>query len=355
MRCPRPFSLWLLLVLPWCFGATAATATTEASPAPTAPATGELRAPAPDTAPVPPRPLTLGEAAILGLVEGITEFLPVSSTGHLILTGHFLGLGGEDGELLRPAPTAPGEQRAPTTDKEAVDSFLVLIQGGAIAAVALLYWRRLRDAALGVLGRNPAGARLARSLILAFLPAAVIALTLGDWIKAALFSFWPVLGALVVGALLMLAVDAWQKRRAQVAATAPERDLSDLSPTEALLIGACQCAALWPGLSRSMMAIVGGYAVRLSPARAAEFSFLLGFVTLGAATAYEGLKHGRTILAHIGLVPMALGMVVACVSAALAVRWMVAWLTRHGLAAFAWYRLALAAILASVWWLGQGQ
>jgi undecaprenyl-diphosphatase len=291
--------------------------------------------------------LSYADATVLGLVEGITEFLPISSTGHLILANHALGLDREDQALDRagqplwveqpdPARGSPGQ---PFTIKAAADTYSVAIQVGAIAAVALLYWRRILEAIAGVFGKNPAGLRLTRNLLIAFFPAVVAGLTLDDWIEEKLFRPATVAAALIVGAVIMVAADRRQRARP---ADAPDLDPADLSPKQALLIGVLQCAALWPGMSRSMMTIVGGYLAGLRPARAAEFSFLLGLPTLTGAAVLKCYKSGALTLEAFGPGPLAWGGLVAAVSAGLAVAWLVRFLTRHGLALFAWYRVALA-------------
>jgi undecaprenyl-diphosphatase len=316
-----------------------------------------LRAGAETPAAAPPMPpptpstaapaLTYADATVLGLVEGITEFLPVSSTGHLILATHALGLNREDQALDRggqalwleepdPAQGKPGQ---PFTIKAAADTYSVAIQVGAIAAVALLYWRRILDAIAGVFGKNPAGLRLTRNLLIAFFPAVVAGLALNDWIAEKLFRPGTVASALIVGALIMMIADRRQRSRP---ADAPDLDPADLSPRQALLIGVLQCAALWPGMSRSMMTLVGGCVAGLRPARAAEFSFLLGLPTLTGAAVLKCYKTGGLTLAAFGPGPLAWGGLVAAVSAGLAVAWLVRFLTRHGLALFAWYRVALA-------------
>ncbi len=295
----------------------------------------------------PPRSAGLGyrEALVLGLVEGITEYLPISSTGHLLLTNALFGLDSEapllgpDGE---PLLTPRGE---PVTIKAAADAYAIVIQGGAILAVLFLYWGRVWQVALGLLGLSPHGLLLGRNLLLAFLPAVVLGLLLGDWIEAALFAPLPIAIALAAGGVLMLGVEAWRGRRPPAGSDHP--DLHALSVRQALFIGLLQCVAMWPGISRSMMTIVGGYLVGLRPAKAAEFSFLLGLITLSAAAGYTALRSGPAMRVALDTGPMLLGVAVAFGAAALAVKWLVGHLARHGLALFAWYRLALAALVVA--------
>lgn len=278
--------------------------------------------------------MTILDAIILGLVEGITEYLPVSSTGHLIITSSLLGLD-------RDADT-----------KSAVDAFNIIIQGGAILAVIGLYRVRVWSMIQGLLGKNAGGRRLFTNLVIAFLPAAVFGVLLDELIEAALFRPWPVIGALAVGGVVLIGMKRWQDR---VFASAEGDDSEDrfidiehLTWKQALLIGFLQCIAMWPGTSRSMMTIVGGMLVGLRPKHAAEFSFLLGLPTLGGACVYKALKSGDE-LAALGAVPIVVGIAVATVSAALAVKWLVGYLAKHGLAAFGWYRIALAAVLGGLW------
>ncbi|MBC2593119.1 undecaprenyl-diphosphate phosphatase [Ruficoccus amylovorans] len=298
--------------------------------------------------------MTYMDGLILGIVEGVTEYLPVSSTGHLILTNRFLGLDvplpllDDEGQLIpgKRIDPATGEP-APFTLEEAANAYAIIIQGGAIIAVVILYWKRLWSIVEGLLGKNRNGLLLLRNLMAGFLPAAFLGLLLDDFIESVLFGVWPVVIALVGGAFLMLGVERW--RRARHGSSAPESgpDLHELSIRQSLLVGLLQCVAMWPGTSRSMMTIVGGYVVGLSPARAAEFSFLLGLITLSAASAYKALSLGPQMLAALDLGPVLFGIVVATVAAAFAVKWLVSYLTRHGLALFAWYRLALAAVVAA--------
>jgi undecaprenyl-diphosphatase len=311
---------------------------------------------APDATPAPvaetpagvgiaPQPSVL-DGAILGLVEGVTEFLPVSSTGHLIIANEALGFDSH-------APvTVPGREEA-VEFKQAADAYIVIIQIGAIAAVALLYWRRVTRILAGLVGRDPDGLRLAINIVIACIPAGLLGLTLGDLIDEYLFSTQAVAFSLVAGALLMFWVEKRRRVPASVgsltspplAAAGSATTLESLKPSQALLIGGMHCLALWPGTSRSMVTIVGGYLAGLPPALAAEFSFLVGLPLLSAAALLKTYKHGPEVLAAFGPAPIAVGLVVAAVSAAIAVRFLVGFLTRHGLAAFAWYRIALAAAL----------
>jgi undecaprenyl-diphosphatase len=289
------------------------------------------------------RQFTYTDALILGLVEGITEYLPVSSTGHLILTNAILGLNSEaplpdkNGAFIWiDDPTAPSGQRYFTLEN-AADAYAIIIQFGAIAAVALLYWRRLRTIIMGILGKDPDGLKLLRNLITAFIPAAILGLILNDWIES------------VVGAVLMLVVERRYGKRQQGKTASQEQDngpdLHQLNIKQCLTVGFLQCIAMWPGTSRSMMTIVGGYIIGLNPVRAAEFSFLLGLITLSAASAYKTLSVGPLIVKTVPLGPLLVGILVATASAALAVKWLVGFLTRHGLSPFAWYRLGLALLV----------
>jgi undecaprenyl-diphosphatase len=303
----------------------------------------------------PAAELSVADAITLGVVEGVTEFLPISSTGHLIIASRFLGLESEqpllaaDGTTLwyrAPTATRPGE---PLTLKKAADTYTVVIQFGAIAAVALLYWPQLVSMALGLLGRDVAGRRLLVNVLIAFVPAAVLGLLLHRWIEANLFSVGAVIVAQVAGAGLMLFAENWRRRRAVLVKHVPEP--GELTYRQAASVGLLQCLALWPGTSRSMTTIVGGYFAGLDPRRAAEFSFLLGFVTLSAAACLKSYTSGAAMIQVFGWSRVVLGAVVAAVTAAISVKFLVTWLSRHGLAAFAVYRLATAAVLAVLFYL----
>ena len=284
------------------------------------------------------------QAVILGLVEGITEYLPVSSTGHLIIATELMRFD----EEVRPH----------------VDAFNIVIQGGAILAVAGLYFSRILQMLRGLAGRDAAGRKLLINLFVAFLPAAVLGVLLDSTISKYLFSTWPVLAALLLGGVWMIWLDRWRARRIaeDTAQGVPAEDsrfcmeIENLTWKHALAIGFLQCIAMWPGTSRSMMTIAGGTLIGLKPKAAAEFSFLLGLPTLGGACVY---KLGRNLqdsartgednmFEALGTMPLVIGLVVATVSAAFAIKWLVSFLTRHGLKAFGWYRVALCIVLGSL-------
>ncbi len=268
-------------------------------------------------------------AIILGIVEGLTEYLPVSSTGHLLVTQQLLGIGVADEQA-----------------KTAADAYAICIQAGAIVAVLWLYFGRVKQATLGVVGRSEPGRRLTLNLLAGFVPAAVIGLAFNDMIKDQLFGVWPIIAAWFVGGLAILIVV--YRRRAHGETPRSGMDLDSLTWKLALIIGFAQCLAMWPGVSRSLITIVGGVLVGLSLPAAVEFSFLLGLITLGAATCYDATKHGELMLKTYEPLSLALGLLFAFISAVLAVKWMVAYLNNHSMAVFGWYRVAIAVIVAAL-------
>jgi undecaprenyl-diphosphatase len=287
-------------------------------------------------------------AVILGGVEGVTEYLPVSSTGHLILTENVLGLNDRtSAKTPQPQQGAPENKQDKSDRASAVDAYCIVIQTGAIAAVVILYWKDLWLIILGLVGRSRTGFKLGLALLLAFLPAAVLGLLFNHIIESYLFGPVPVAIALAAGAPFMLGVEYWRKRRmaAPGAVALPEKEMQDITPAQALFIGLMQSVAMWPGTSRSMMTITGGYMIGLTPAKSARFSFLLGLITLTAATAFTLLKHGHEMAAQLSPGPVIAGFVVATITAALSVRWLVGYLSSKGLALFAYYRLAVALII----------
>ena len=280
--------------------------------------------------------MTVGQAIILGIVEGLTEYLPVSSTGHLLLAERLMGIG--------ESPSASAEDRQRT--KDAADAYTICIQAGAIIAVLGLYFRRVRQMLKGLTGRDPDGSRLLVNVMAGFMPAAIIGLLFNKIIKAYLFGPWPVVAAWFVGGVAILAV-SWRNRKNRRQAH-EGLSLEDLTWRMALIIGFAQCIAMWPGVSRSLVTIVGGLMVGLSLSAAVEYSFLLGVVTLGAATAYDALKQGQIMLQTFEVLPIAIGLLFAFISAVVSVKWMVSYLNRHGLAVFGYYRVGLSLVTA-VW------
>jgi len=274
------------------------------------------------------------KALVLGLIEGITEFIPISSTGHLVLAESLLGL-----------------DRPPEL-KHATDTFIIAIQGGAILAVLGLYWPSMVRMTRGLLGRDRDGLRLFTNICIAFVPAAVVGLLVHGWIDRYLMDDLPVIIFLAFGGLLMIFVgrgNIFQR-------TDGPDSLSALRPRHALVIGLSQCFAMLPGMSRSMVTIVGGMFVGLTPARSAEFSFLLGLPTLVAACLYRlvvdsndnGHMDMVDMFEHMGALPVIVGFITATLTSAIAIKWLVAYLKKHGLAAFGWYRIGFAIVMAIV-------
>jgi undecaprenyl-diphosphatase len=261
--------------------------------------------------------MSLLEAALLGLVEGLTEYLPVSSTGHLVLVSHFLG-----------------------QDGEASAAFDIVIQLGAILAVVVHYRALLGERLRGLLRGEAKAKRLLLALILGFVPAAIAGLLLRKLIKAHLFGPLPVAAALIVGGVLMIVAE-------RILATKPPRHdtLEDVTPKRALTVGVMQCLALWPGASRSMSTILGGQVAGLSTRTAAEFSFLLGLPTLGAATLYEAYKSRDVLLANGGVGPLLIGLVVSFFVAWAVIAAFIRYLSRRGLEPFGWYRILVGALV----------
>ncbi|HMI89267.1 MAG TPA: undecaprenyl-diphosphate phosphatase [Polyangiaceae bacterium] len=261
-------------------------------------------------------------AALLGFVEGVTEYLPVSSTGHLILVGHFLG-----------------------SDGEGSKSFDIVIQLGAILAVLIHYRALLTERLKGLFAGRREATNLFGALMLAFVPTAIAGLAFRRVIRERLFGPIPVAIALVVGGVFMIIVERIRARRN----VAGETGLDHVTPGRALAIGIGQCFSLWPGASRSMCTIVAGQLTGLSTATAAEFSFLLALPTLGAATLYELYKGRHDIFAVVGVSQLAVGMVVSFLVAWAVVASFLHYLRRRGLEPFGYYRIAMG--LAVFWFL----
>ena len=265
--------------------------------------------------------MSLLVAILLGIVEGLTEYLPVSSTGHLILVSQLLG-----------------------ETSEGAKAFDIVIQLGAILAVVVHYHRLLAGRAGdrdGLLRRDVASIRLATSLAVAFAPAAALGFLFHKLIKERLFGPLPVAFALFAGGVLMIVVERVRARRNVHGLVG----LEHVTPGRALIIGLGQCFSLWPGSSRSMCTIVAGQATGLSTGTAAEFSFLLALPTLGAATVYEGLKARHELASSVGGPQLWVGMLVSFFVAWGVIAVFIRYLQRRGLEPFGYYRIVLSALV----------
>lgn len=252
------------------------------------------------------------DAVLLGLLEGLTEFIPVSSTGHLILLSRLLGFQGPPGFV-----------------------FEVAIQLGAILAVCVLYARRLLGVALGLAG-DPKARRFALAVIVAFLPAAVIGAAAHGFIKSVLFSPYVVAISLILGGIAILVIE-------RILPPVRTTSVEGMPLSRALGVGFCQCVAMIPGVSRSGATIMGALLLGVDRRTATEFSFFLAIPTMLGATAYDLYKN-RAGLTTDGGALIAVGFVVAFLAAMLVVRALVAYVARHGFAVFAYYRIALGAV-----------
>ncbi|RCS57375.1 undecaprenyl-diphosphate phosphatase [Parvibium lacunae] len=259
--------------------------------------------------------ILLIKAAILGVVEGLTEFLPISSTGHLILASSLLGMHDEKGKL-----------------------FEIFIQTGAILAICWEYRRRLAATCAG-LWHEPSAQRFALGIALAFLPLAILGLLFGKQIKAVLFAPVPVAIAFIVGGLIIL----WVERR-QANCQPRVQTVDEMSLSDAVKLGLAQAFALIPGTSRSGATIMGGMLFGLSRKAATEFSFFLAIPTLILAGLYELLKQ-RHLLAWQDIPVFAVGLLTAFISALVCVRWLLRYVSTHSFVVFAWYRIAFGIVI----------
>ncbi len=250
---------------------------------------------------------------LLGIVEGVTEFLPVSSTGHLILAGTLLGV-----------------------QDKATATFDIVIQLGAILAVVVLYWRRFWDVAVGLVAGQPKSWAFVRNIALGFIPAAVIGLVVYKAVKALLESPTVVAVALIVGGVAILAIERMVKQ--------PRYDTVEAMPWKTSLgVGVIQCISMIPGVSRSGATIMGALSLGVDRRAAAEFSFFLAIPTMLAASGYDLLKSGAA-LGEGEWLSIAIGFVVSFIVALVVIRWFVGIVSRHGFAPFAWYRIIVGAI-----------
>jgi undecaprenyl-diphosphatase len=259
----------------------------------------------------------LGKAAVMGLVEGLTEFLPISSTGHLILAGSLLGFNDEKSKV-----------------------FDIAIQTGAIFAVILVYWHRLRETMAG-LGSDSRSQRFAINVAIGFLPAAFFGLLLGKMIKEHLFTPWVVAATFILGGFIIL----WaEKRTTTGAAKVRIAEVDDMEPMDALKVGLVQCLAMVPGTSRSGATIIGGMLLGLSRQAATDFSFFLAIPTLIGAGGYSLWKE-RALLSMADAPIFIVGLVMSFVAAWLCVRWLLHYVATHNFVPFAWYRIAFGVVV----------
>ncbi len=266
----------------------------------------------------------LMKAAVMGVVEGLTEFLPISSTGHLILAGALLGF-----------------------DDEKAKVFDIAIQTGAIFAVILVYWHKLRATVTG-LGREPQAQRLALNVLIAFVPAVLLGLLFGKAIKAHLFTPTVVASTFIIGGLIIL----WAERRqARNPGTARILEADDMTPMDALKVGLVQCLAMVPGTSRSGATIIGGMLLGLSRKAATDFSFYLAIPTLIGAGAYSLYKE-RALLSLADLPMFMVGLLFSFLSAWLCVRWLLRFISTHSFVGFAWYRIVFGLVVLGTAWSG---
>ena len=262
----------------------------------------------------------LVKAAIMGIVEGLTEFLPISSTGHLILAGSLLNFVGAKAKV-----------------------FEIAIQTGAIFAVILVYWQKIRDTVVQLPSSGQAR-RFAMNVIIGFLPAVVLGLLFGKAIKANLFTPQVVATTFILGAFVIL----WAEKRQN---TARIHSVDDMTPWDALKVGLVQCLALVPGMSRSGSTIIGGMLLGLSRKAATDFSFFLAIPTLIGAGVYSLYKE-RALLSWADAPMFGVGLLFSFISAWICVRWLLRYISSHSFVPFAWYRIAFGLIVLLTWWTG---
>ena len=267
----------------------------------------------------------LAKAAVMGVVEGLTEFLPISSTGHLILAGALLGMDDAKGKV-----------------------FDIAIQTGAILAVIIVYWQKIRETILA-LPTQARAKRFAANVLVAFFPAVLLGLLFGRAIQANLFTPTVVASAFIVGGFIIL----WAERRQAQVATAPRiQDVDQMSGLDALKVGLVQCLAMIPGTSRSGATIIGGMLLGLSRKAATDFSFYLAIPTLIGAGVYSLFKE-RALLSSSDVPMFAVGLLFSFASAWLCIRWLLRYIATHTFVVFAWYRIAFGFVVLATAWSGK--
>jgi undecaprenyl-diphosphatase len=263
----------------------------------------------------------LVKAAVMGVVEGLTEFLPISSTGHLILAGALLGIDDEKGKV-----------------------FDIAIQTGAILAVIIVYWQKLRDTVVA-LPTSRQAQRFTLNVLIAFIPAVLLGLLFGKAIKAHLFTPVVVASTFIIGGFIIL----WAEKRPQSAARI--QNVDSMTPLDALKVGLVQCLAMIPGTSRSGATIIGGMLLGMSRSAATDFSFFLAIPTLIGAGAYSLYKE-RALLSMADLPLFGVGLLFSFLSAWVCVRWLLRYIATHNFVPFAWYRIAFGVVVLATAWSG---
>jgi len=313
------FGLWLLSSMP-CFAGYGATVSPD-----------EVR-----------RDFTYTRAIVTGTVEGFTEYLPVSSTGHMILSDKY----------LLHVSVIPDMEVEGVTDRKGRpvnwgrvnDDYIVIIQLGAILAVFAAFFGRIRDLLAGLCRGKRASIDLALAILVAFMPSALLGFLFKDVITVHLFSVEVVAAALLVGGLVILVAEHLLPKKSSGSAD----EVAAISWRAALTVGLCQCLALIPGTSRSLATILGGRVAGLSHGAATEFSFLVGLLTLSAASIYKMWALGPALSQVYPAGPASVGLIVAAVTAFVSVKWLVGYVSRSGLGVFAWYRIALGGTILAV-------
>jgi undecaprenyl-diphosphatase len=266
----------------------------------------------------------LMKAAVMGLVEGLTEFLPISSTGHLILAGALLGF-----------------------DDDKAKVFDIAIQSGAIFAVILVYWQKIRDTVVALPTEKQAQ-RFALNVTIAFFPAVMLGLLFGKSIKAHLFTPVVVASTFIIGGFIII----WAERRqAKNPAVARIQEVEHMTPMDALKVGLAQCLAMIPGTSRSGATIIGGMLLGLSRKAATDFSFYLAIPTLIGAGVYSLYKE-RALLSLADVPLFGVGLVVSFLSAWLCIRWLLRYIASHSFIGFAYYRIVFGLVVLATAWTG---
>jgi undecaprenyl-diphosphatase len=284
---------------------------------------------------------TTQRAIVTGLVEGVTEYLPVSSTGHMIISDAVMGV--EKSSTQVEASVVDRKGRRLSLEKIA-DDYIVIIQLGAILAVLFIFYQRMSSVVVGIFKGNRSSILLALAILIAFLPAAILGFIIKEYIP---FNVTIVALALIIGGFVIFLAENKLPR-------IPLDDTGELNvtPKQAVWIGLCQCVALIPGTSRSLATILGGRWAGLSSAVATEFSFLVGFVILSAASVYKMYALGPALFKVYPIGNASLGLLVAAVAAFISVKWMIGFIMRRGLKPFAWYRIIAGLLLLGAKCLG---